>query len=223
MNRIRTIALAASLALASFPGFAQSTATVKAPPQPAVTGPKAPPSLAAAAVIPPDQQATPDQIRKFFEVAHLRQQMQMMMGMMPRMVEQSYQVELKHINEKLPAGQQLSPQEQASLNRIMQEYMRKAMGLYTVDQMIDDAVPIYQRHISRTDADAIIAFYSSPAGQHILEAQPVIMREYMPVAMSHVMNSSKTLTSQMTQDMENAVKTPGTSTSPATKPAAKPQ
>lgn len=211
MNRIRTAALTAALALVTFPAWPQ---TVSA-------HPASPDQPAAAAVVPPDQQATPDQIRKFFEVARLRQQMQMMMGMMPRMIAQSYQVELKNLNSKLPPGQHLTPQEQAALGKIMQEYMHKAMSLYTVDQMMNDAIPIYQRHISRTDADAIIAFYSSPAGQHILDAQPVIMREYMPVAMGHVLNSSRALTDQMTKDMENAVKSSQPTATPA--PAPKPQ
>lgn len=211
MNRIRTAALTAALALVTFPAWPQ---TVSA-------HPASPDQPAAAAVVPPDQQATPDQIRKFFEVARLRQQMQMMMGMMPRMIAQSYQVELKNLNSKLPPGQHMTPQQQAALGKIMQEYMHKAMSLYTVDQMMNDAIPIYQRHISRTDADAIIAFYSSPAGQHILDAQPVIMREYMPVAMGHVLNSSRALTDQMTQDMENAVKSSQPAATPA--PAPKPQ
>lgn len=211
MNRIRTAALTAALALVTFPAWPQ---TVSA-------HPASPDQPAAAAVVPPDQQATPDQIRKFFEVARLRQQMQMMMGMMPRMIAQSYQVELKNLNSKLPPGQHMTPQQQAALGKIMQEYMHKAMSLYTVDQMMNDAIPIYQRHISRTDADAIIAFYSSPAGQHILDAQPVIMREYMPVAMGHVLNSSRALTDQMTKDMENAVKSSQPTATPA--PAPKPQ
>ena len=58
----------------------------------------------------------------------------------------------------------------------------------------------------------------SPAGQHILDAQPIIMREYMPVEMAHVLNRSKRLASQMRQDMENAVKAAQTSTPPPAKP-----
>jgi uncharacterized protein len=209
MNKSRSVALIAALALAAFPIWSQ---TVSA-------HPVSPDLPAATAVIPPDQQATPDQIRKFFEVARVRQQMQMVMGMMPKMVVQSYESELKELGAKLPAGQQLTSQERASLDKIMQEYMHKAMTVYTVDQMIDDAIPIYQRHISRADADALIAFYSSPAGQHILDAQPVIMREYMPVEMNHVLKASQSLTSQMTEDMVNAVKaSPAPPTSPATKP-----
>ena len=207
MNRIRSLALMASLALAALPALAQM-------PAPAA------PASQAAAVVPPGQRATPEQIRKFFEVARIRQQMQMAMGMMPRIVVQAYQTELDNLSKQLPAGRQLTQQERASLDNIMQSYMQKASTLYTVDQMIDDAIPVYQRHISRIDADAIIAFYSSPAGRHILDAQPIIMREYMPIEISHVMQASKKLTTQMTQDMENAVRSSQTQPVP---PSSTPQ
>lgn len=48
-----------------------------------------------------------------------------------------------------------------------------------IDEMIDAIVPIYQRHLTKTDLVAITAFYSSPAGQKILKEQPAIMSEAM--------------------------------------------
>ncbi len=210
MNKIRSFAIVAGLMLVAFPALAQALSAQQAPAD----------QSAAATVIPPDQQATPDQIRKFFEVARVRQQMQMMMGMMPRIVTQAYQQEMKSIEDTLPAGQQLPPQEHAALQAVMDKYMKEAMNLYSVDDMIADAIPIYQRHISRSDADALIAFYSSSAGQHILDAQPVIMQEYMGVEMGRVMTRSRALTSQMVTDMENAVKSGLPTTAP---PPSKPQ
>jgi len=210
MTTLRGIVLVAGLALAAFPAGAQGAS------------PQQPPAgqSEAAAVVPPDQQATPDQIRKFFEVARLRRQMQMMMGMLPQMVTQAYRVEMRSIRKGLPPGRQLTPQQNAALDKVLQDYMQKAMALYSVDQMMDDAIPIYQRHISRADADALIAFYSSPAGQHILDAQPVIMREYMPVEMNRMLDRSRQLTSQLTSAMQNCVKPSPTTTAP---PAAKPE
>lgn len=39
------------------------------------------------------------------------------------------------------------------------------------------AVTAYQKHISTQDAAQIIAFYKTPAGQHLLAAMPEITRE----------------------------------------------
>jgi hypothetical protein len=40
-------------------------------------------------------------------------------------------------------------------------------------------VPIYQKHLSQSDLDAIIAFYSSPVGQKLLKEQRAMMAEGM--------------------------------------------
>lgn len=195
MNRIRSTAIVAGLALAAFSAFAQAPAGQQVSVSPAP----------AADAIPPDQQATQDQIEKFFAVVRLRQQMESMMGMMPQVVSQAYHAEMKSINEKLPPGKKLMPQDQAALEKVMNKYMQQAMNIYPIDQMIADAVPVYQRHISRADADALIAFYGSPAGQHILDAQPVIMHEYMGIVMGNMQNRSRRLTDEMNAEMEKVV------------------
>jgi hypothetical protein len=48
-----------------------------------------------------------------------------------------------------------------------------------VDDMVDAMVPIYQKHLTKSDLAAIIAFYSSPVGQKLLKEQPAMMAEAM--------------------------------------------
>ena len=50
-----------------------------------------------------------------------------------------------------------------------------------IDEMVDAMVPIYQRHLSHEDIEAILAFYSSPVGQKLLREQPAVMQEGMKV------------------------------------------
>ena len=66
--------------------------------------------------------------------------------------------------------------------------------------------------------DAFIAFYQSPAGQHLLDAQPAIMQEYMPLVMNRMKERSKALTDDLMKDMAefSAAAAPSTD-----KPAAK--
>ncbi|WP_299102956.1 DUF2059 domain-containing protein [uncultured Alistipes sp.] len=45
------------------------------------------------------------------------------------------------------------------------------------DKLIDLMTPIYQKHISLQDLDAINRFYQTPEGRHIAEAQPKIAVE----------------------------------------------
>ncbi|MGB7546838.1 MAG: DUF2059 domain-containing protein [Terracidiphilus sp.] len=138
---------------------------------------------AAAAVIPPDQQPTKEQLAKLFDVMRIRQQLQNTMQMMPSIMQQQMQAEFKQLAAKGPGGSALKPAQQEALEKILNRYMVKAMNVFTADEMIDDMTALYQRHFSRADVDALIAFFSSPAGQHLLDEGPVIMREYMPVVM----------------------------------------
>ena len=196
MKTGRCTAIVAGLALIALTAFAQSPSG----PETSATQP------AAAALIPPDQQATKEQIEKFFEVMRLKKQMESMMGMMPQLIVQSFQAQMKSINEKLPPGKRLMPQDQAALEKIMDKYMRRATEIYPVDEMIADAIPVYQRHVSRTDVDAAIAFYSSPTGQHILDEQPAIMSEYMAIVMGHMQDRTKRLTDEMEAEIQKLVK-----------------
>ena len=50
-----------------------------------------------------------------------------------------------------------------------------------VDEMLDAMIPIYQKHLTKSDLESILAFYSSPAGQKLLHEQPAMMQEGMQV------------------------------------------
>jgi hypothetical protein len=182
--------------LAALPVFAQS---------PAGQGMSTAPSPADSALAP-DQQATKEQIAKLFEVMRLRKQMQQMLSMMPSVVQRSFQEQMQNVSAKMPPGKQMTPQDQAALEKVMTKYMQQAVDMFPIDELVAAAIPVYQRHVSRDDADAIIAFYSSPPGQRLLDEQPAISSEYMAVVMSHMQEFSKRLTDQMTTDIENAVK-----------------
>lgn len=159
---------------------------------------------ATAAAVPPDQQPTKEQLNKLFEVMHLKDQMQSMMKMMPALIQQQMKEQQKRITSKLPGGA-LKPEQQEDISKVMDKYMEKALSIYTIDQMLDDMAAIYQRHLSRADVDAYIAFYGSPAGQHLLNLTPVLMQEYMPIAMKRVQESTKTLTDDMAKEMQDCI------------------
>ena len=112
----------------------------------------------------------------------------------------------KQITSKLPDGA-IKPEQQEEMSNVINKYMEKALNIYTVNQMLDDMATIYQRHLSRADVDAYIVFYGSDAGQHLLKLTPVMMQEYMPMAMKRVQESTKTLTDEMAREMKECVKT----------------
>jgi uncharacterized protein len=174
-------------------------------------------AAAAPAAIPLDQQPTKEQLAKLFEVMRLREQMQNAMKMVPGMVQQQVQAQAKEMTAKLPGGAPTAEQ-QVAIEKVLNKYLEKAISVYSVDEMIDDMGTIYQHHLSRTDIDAFIAFYGSPAGQHLLDQQPAIMQEYMPMVMKRVQERSKVLTNELIKEMEEITKPQAPA---AEKPAAK--
>jgi hypothetical protein len=66
-----------------------------------------------------------------------------------------------------------SPEQIKSVDAIVDEEFKK-IGM---EDLIQDVVPIYQKHLSRSDVEAVIRFYSSPVGQKIRREQPAMARE----------------------------------------------
>lgn len=163
--------------------------------------------------IAPDDQATTEQLGKLFDAMRIKDQMQQMRQIVPSMIQQQIQAAMKQTEANLPAGTKLTDEQRARMQQVMMKYVGKAMDMYPYDEMLTDMTSIYQRHLSKEDVDGLITFYGSPAGQHLLDAQPLIAREFMPIVMGKVQERSQVMTKDMVKEMAEIV--------PATKPAPK--
>ena len=56
-------------------------------------------------------------------------------------------------------------------------YGKKFVEMADPKELTEPILPAYMKNLSEEDLDAIIAFYGSPAGQHLALALPVINRE----------------------------------------------
>jgi len=118
---------------------------------------------------PSDQPASREDVLKFMDVVHIRQTLVQLYEGMGRQSKAGAEQAFK---EKIPDA---SPEQLATVDKF-------AEGLFKdmpVDEIVDAMVPIYQKHLSKGDMDAILAFYSSPAGQKLLREQPAMMQEGM--------------------------------------------
>ena len=98
-------------------------------------------------------------------------------------------------------------------------------------------IAIYKEHISTSDADAIIAFYKTPAGKNMIEAMPAIMQQSQQVGLQLGRKTAQEVVERHRPEIEAAAKqyqqehapkpapslgspnsTPSQSTPPATKP-----
>jgi hypothetical protein len=53
------------------------------------------------------------------------------------------------------------------------------MKNFPLDEMLSDMIPVYQRHFTKSEIDALTVFYSSPAGQKFLHEMPAVTAETM--------------------------------------------
>jgi hypothetical protein len=159
------------------------------------------PAVTSESSIPPEQQATKEQLKKLFEVMRLRQQFDAMMKMLPNLVQQQVRMQMQQMTAKMPGAKQMTPAQQDALDKLMKKYTERARTLYPADEMIDDAISVYQRHMNKQDVEAYINFFSSPPGQHFLDIQPVIMKEYMPIALNRTQQNMRQLNAEMAADL----------------------
>ncbi len=170
---------------------------------------QAPPAIA------PEDQATKEQLARLFDVMRIRDQMQAMHTIIPAMVQSQLKEQMQAMGA-VSAGAKLGPHQRAQLDLLLHKYVDKAVNLYPVEEMIGDMTGLYREYLTREDIDAMIAFYGSPAGQHLLDAQPKIAQEYMPLVMRRTAERSKTLTAEMMKDIA-ALKQAAGRTPPANK------
>jgi hypothetical protein len=121
---------------------------------------------------PGESAASREQILKLFEVMHIRQQMRVMMA---GMAKQQSALVRESIRQRNP---QMTDEQIAQVN----DYMAETMKDFPLDGMLDDMIPVYQKHLTEPDVEAMIAFYSSPTGQKLMQEMPAMTSEGMQAA-----------------------------------------
>jgi hypothetical protein len=116
----------------------------------------------------PDAASTED-IKKLFDVMASREQMSQMMQ---QLFAQMRTLSREQIKKKHP---DITDTELAQMDRQSQDLIKN----FPLDEMLSDMVPVYQRHFTKSDIDALTAFYSSPAGQKFLHEMPEVTSETM--------------------------------------------
>jgi uncharacterized protein len=95
------------------------------------------------------------------------------------------------ILEDVQKQQNLPSDFEARMNKMMDDMFKDL----SVDELIDAMIPAYQKHLTRADVDAPIAFYSSPAGQKY--------RKKLPAIQADSMQSASGVTHNMTAKMQD--------------------
>ena len=113
-----------------------------------------------------------EQVLRFFDILQVRRNMQLVIDGMKTQMKSGAEQGFRH---KLPDA---TPEQIQQVQAMVDD----SFSEISFDELIDAIVPVYQRHLSKSDIDGILAFYASTAGQKLLREQPAIMRESMEVA-----------------------------------------
>ncbi len=119
-----------------------------------------------------DTPATRDDVVSLFSLMHVREQIEPAMVMIARQQRAIIYENLKRQNPHI------SPENLAKLDQFTADIMKDL----PVDGMLDDMIPVYQRHLTKSDVEAMSAFYSSPTGQKLLREMPAMTTESMQAA-----------------------------------------
>jgi uncharacterized protein len=115
------------------------------------------------------EKPTKQQIEQFLDLMQMKQ-------MMNQLVDGMKAAQKKGAEETF---KQLVPNaRQEQLDRVY-SITDEAFRDFPIDEMLDVIIPIYQRHFTKADLDAIIAFYKSPTGVKLLKERPAMMTESM--------------------------------------------
>jgi hypothetical protein len=151
---------------------------------------------------------TAAQVMKFFEVMHIHDQMQSML-----------QTEQKQINimmsdmfkKELPTA---SPKQRADFEKLISSAMNELTTNYPLDDVLRDMIPVYQAHLTESDLDQVIAFYTSAAGQRLLKEMPAMTAEAMRVSYGRMQPEIEKMMKNMDESIKQMAEEPdGTSDS----------
>jgi hypothetical protein len=160
------------------------------------------------AIVPADQQPSRAQLDNLFEVMKVREQMASMTKLMPEVMQKAFTDQITQREKDHPEMTPTTEEQKKAAGKVMNKYLERVMNLYTGDEMLDDMAGLYQKYLTRSDVDAMIGFYSSPAGQHALEIGPVVMKEFMPMVMDKIQARIQPVIDELGKDMEQVMKPP---------------
>ena len=118
-----------------------------------------------------DNSDVPDKadVLKFLDLMQARSQMVQAVENMSKQMKLGAEQGFK---QKVPDA---TPEQLAKVDKLFDNLFSSM----PIDEMMDAIVPIYQKHLTKADLAAMMAFYSSPVGQKVLKELPAILAESM--------------------------------------------
>jgi hypothetical protein len=123
--------------------------------------------------------ASKEDVQRLFNVMSNKDQIRHLMEQLFAQTKALNRVEIK---KRQP---DISEEELSRMDRESDELVRN----FPIDEMMNDMIPVYQRHFNKSDIDGLIAFYSSPTGQKFLREMPAVTAESMQAAYPRIQSA----------------------------------
>jgi hypothetical protein len=145
---------------------------------------------------PADAPATKEDVQQYLQIMHSREMMAKMADAMSKPMHQMMHEQYLKDKDKLPADFE------ARMNKMMDEMFKS----FPWDEMLDAMVPVYQKHLTKGDVDALMAFYSTATGQKLIKEMPEITGEAMQEMMPLMRRSMDQMTHRMQEEVAAMVR-----------------
>lgn len=145
-----------------------------------------------------DAPATKGDIQKYLEVTHSREMLTQMMDAMIKPMHQMTHEQYLKDKDNLP------PDFEQQVNKMIDDSLKA----FPWDEMLQAMVPVYQKHFTRSDVNALIAFYTTPTGQKILREMPAITAEAMQAMMPLMQKQMEAMQQRVQQEIAQMTKDP---------------
>ena len=116
-----------------------------------------------------DSVPTKDDVMKYLNLVNVRAQLKRYMDGVGEQAKLGAEAGFK---QKVPNA---TPDQLAKVDR----FAGSLFSDMPIDEMIEVMIPIYQKHLTKSDLDSITAFYATPVGQKLLREQPAMTQEAM--------------------------------------------
>jgi uncharacterized protein len=128
-----------------------------------------------------DAPASKEDIERYMDAVHTRDLMQNMMAAMTKQMH-------KTVHDMLEKQRNLPSDFEARMDKMMDDMLKD----FPVDEYLKAVTPVYQKHFTKGDVDALVTFYSSPTGQRILKELPAVSAESMQIPRRNLKQTEST-------------------------------
>jgi hypothetical protein len=142
--------------------------------------------------------ASKEDVQRLLDAMQARNMVRQMVDVMSKPLHQMTHDNCVRNQANLPADCE------ERLNRFTDEMFRQM----PFDEMLQAMVPAYEKHLSKGDVDAMVAFYSSPTGQKLIHELPAItaeaMENMMPVMRTYMDNMNARVQAEIAEMKKEA-------------------